>query len=135
MPGVAPHHPLAGEKGPITDDMMMAHRVVAVADSIQRGSGISVGLLGGQDVFTVPGMLAKVDAQLRGLGSGFLPEYLARPHIDTGRLVEKAVARPLRVVKASYAWRTSAGAKPGRALQWWLKQLEKTKTRSALLER
>ncbi|MES2399467.1 MAG: LysR family transcriptional regulator [Pseudomonadota bacterium] len=132
---VAPHHPLAGEKGPITDEMMMAYRVVAVADSIQRGSGISVGLLGGQDIFTVPGMLAKLDAQLRGLGSGFLPEYLARPHIDTGRLVEKAVARPPRVVKASYAWRTSAGAKPGRALQWWLKQLEKTKTRSALLER
>lgn len=132
---VAPHHPLAGETGPITDEMMMAHRVVAVADSIQRGSGISVGLLGGQDVFTVPGMLAKLDAQLRGLGSGFLPEYLARPHIDTGRLVEKQVARPPRVVKASYAWRTSAGTKPGRALQWWLKQLEKTKTRSALLER
>ncbi len=132
---VAPHHPLAFEKGPLTDEMMLGHRVVAVADSIQRGSGISVGLLGGQDVFTVPGMLAKLDAQLRGLGSGFLPEYLARPHIDTGRLVEKAVARPPRVVKASYAWRTSAGATSGRALQWWLKQLEKPKTRSALLER
>ncbi len=132
---VAPHHPLATTEGPLTDAMMLQHRVVAVADSIQRGSGMSVGLLGGQDVFTVPGMLAKLDAQLRGLGSGFLPEYLARPHIDTGRLVEKAVDRPPRVVRPSYAWRTSAGAQPGRALQWWLKQLEKPKTRNALLER
>lgn len=132
---VAPHHPLALEQGPITDAMMMQHRVVAVADSIQRGSGMTVGLLGGQDVFTVPGMLAKLEAQLRGLGSGFLPEYLARPHITAGRLVEKAVARPPRVVKPSYAWRTSAGLKPGRALQWWLRQLEKPKTRNALLER
>ncbi len=128
---VAPHHPLAKADQPITDDMMLAHRVVAVADSVQRGSGISVGLLGGQDVFTVPGMLAKLDAQMRGLGAGFLPEYLARPYIDAGRLVEKKVAQPPRVVSVSYAWRKT----DGKALQWWLKQLESAKTRSALLER
>lgn len=128
---VAPHHPLAKADQPITDDMMLAHRVVAVADSVQRGSGISVGLLGGQDVFTVPGMLAKLDAQMRGLGAGFLPEYLAQPYIDAGRLVEKKVAQPPRVVRVSYAWR----ATDGKALQWWLKQLDSAKARSALLER
>ena len=131
---VAPHHALAKASEPVTDDMMLGHRVVAVADSVQRGSGISVGLLGGQDVFTVPGMLAKLDAQMRGLGAGFLPEYLARPFISTGRLVEKKVAQPPRIVRVSYAWRAGA-AQSGRALQWWLKQLESTKTRSALLER
>jgi DNA-binding transcriptional LysR family regulator len=113
---------------------------------VQRGGGMTVGLLGGQDVFTVPGMLAKLDAQLRGLGAGFLPEYLARPHIDTGRLVEKAVAQPPRVVRVSYAWRDKdmgsiagisegSSGKPGRALQWWLKQLDNSTTRRALLER
>ena len=131
---VAPHHPLAKASEPITDEMMLGHRVVAVADSVQRGSGISVGLLGGQDVFTVPGMLAKLDAQMRGLGAGFLPEYLARPFISTGRLVEKKVAQPLRIVRVSYAWRAGT-SQSGQALQWWLKQLESTKTRSALLER
>ena len=131
---VAPHHPLAQAKEPISDDMMLAHRVVAVADSVQRGSGITVGLLGGQDVFTVPGMLSKLDAQMRGLGAGFLPEYLARPYIDAGRLIEKKVTQPPRVVRVSYAWRGSDSAS-GRALQWWLKQLESTQTRSALLER
>ncbi|MES2941570.1 MAG: LysR family transcriptional regulator [Pseudomonadota bacterium] len=132
---VAPHHPLATASEPITDEMMLAHRVVAVADSVQRGSGITVGLLGGQDVFTVPGMLAKLDAQIRGLGVGFLPEYLVRPYLATGRLVEKAVAQPPRVVLASYAWHNNRGSKPGRALQWWLEQLEKPATRAALLER
>lgn len=132
---VAPHHPLAGVLEPITDAMMLGHRAVAVADSVQRGGGMTVGLLGGQDIFTVPGMLSKLDAQLRGLGAGFLPEYLARPHIASGRLVEKAVAQPPRLVRASYAWRHSAGVKPGRALQWWLKQLERPATKSALLER
>lgn len=128
---VAPHHALAAAPEPVTDDMMRAHRVVAVADSVQRGSGVSVGLLGGQDVFTVPGMLAKLDAQMRGLGAGFLPEYLARPYINAGRLVEKKVARKPRVMRVSYAWRVA----DGKALQWWLKQLEGAKTRSALLER
>ena len=128
---VAPHHPLAKAAEPITDSMMRTHRVVAVADSVQRGSGVTIGLLGGQDVFTVPGMLAKLDAQMRGLGVGFLPEYLARPYIEAGRLVEKKVSQKPRNLRVSYAWRPA----DGKALQWWLKQLENPKTRSALLER
>ena len=131
---VAPHHPLAAAAQPITDAMMLAHRVVAVADSVQRGSGVSIGLLGGQDVFTVPSMTAKLDAQLRGLGAGFLPAYLAQPYLESGRLVQKKVVQKARRVMPSYAWRT-AGAESGRALQWWLKQLDKPKTRQALLER
>ena len=130
---VAPHHPLAAATVPITDAMMLAHRVVAVADSVQRGSGVSIGLLGGQDVFTVPGMPAKLDAQLRGLGAGFLPAYLARPYLQSGLLVAKKVAQTERLVKPSYAWRAASGG-PSRALQWWLKQLDKPKTRKALLE-
>lgn len=131
---VAPHHPLARVKEAITDDMMLQHRAVAVADSVQRGGGMTVGLLGGQNVLTVPGMLAKLEAQIRGIGAGFLPEYMARPYLLTGRLVEKTVARPQRVVRLSYAWRNNTDNKPGRALQWWLEQLEKPGTRDALLE-
>ena len=35
----------------------------------------------------------------------------------------------------SYAWRNAGNLGPGRALQWWLAQLESAATRSALLER
>jgi len=132
---VAPHHPLAQAPEPVTDAMLMPHRAVAVADSVQRGSGITVGLLGGQDIFTVPGMQEKLQAQLRGLGGGFLPEYLARPHVITGRLVEKRMQRAPRQVPMSYAWMRPTDGKEGRALQWWLKQLESAATRKALLER
>ena len=132
---VAPHHPLAQAPEPLTDAMLMPHRAVAVADSVQRGSGVTVGLLGGQDIFTVPGMQEKLQAQLRGLGGGFLPEYLARPHVATGRLVEKRMQRAPRQVPMSYAWLRAPDGKEGRALQWWLKQLESAATRKALLER
>ncbi|MEY4755293.1 MAG: hypothetical protein RJA34_191, partial [Pseudomonadota bacterium] len=71
---VAPHHPLARAPEPISDATIGQYRAVAVADSIQRGNGLSFGLLGGQDVFTVASMQAKLGAQVRGLGVGFLPE-------------------------------------------------------------
>ena len=131
---VAPHHPLAQAPQPVTDEMMLQHRAVAVADSVQRGSGLTMGLLGGQNVFTVPSMMAKLDAQLRGLGAGFLPEYLARPYVDTGRLVVRTVAKQPLPLKVSYAWRSDPGSKPGRALEWWLAQLDQPLTRNALLE-
>jgi DNA-binding transcriptional LysR family regulator len=129
---VAPHHPLATGNGVLDDNDLRSHRAVAVADSVQRGSGVTVSLLGGQDVFTVPTMEAKLDAQLRGLGGGFLPEPMARPYIETGRLVVRRVARAPLVAHPRYVWRASG--RPGRALQWWLDQLQSPVTRLALLE-
>ncbi len=130
---VAPHHALAKATEPLSDDVMRPHRVVAAADSVQRGSGMTVGLLAGQDVFTVTSMRSKLEAQLRGLGCGFLPEGLARPYIDAGRLVSKRVERPEHQIHASYAWRRTPAASRGRALQWWLDTLEHEHTRQALM--
>ncbi len=130
---VAPNHPLANVPDPLSDATLQQHRAVAVADSIQRGAGLTFGLLGGQDVFTVPTMDAKLDAQLRGLGAGFLPESMAQPYIETGRLVQKKVTRAERVVHVAYAWRSGTPPEQGRALKWWLAQLESPTTRAALL--
>ena len=129
---VAPHHPLATATEPLTDDMLNKHRAVAAADSVQRGSGLTIGLLAGQDVLTVPTMHAKLEAQLRGLGGGFVPEPMARPHVKAGLLVLKQVERSSRTARMHYAWR-SPKLGPGRALQWWLGQLESRTTRDALL--
>ncbi|HEY1102114.1 MAG TPA: LysR substrate-binding domain-containing protein [Burkholderiaceae bacterium] len=132
---VAPHHPLAPLPGPLDNATIRQHRAVAVADSVQRGSGLTVGLLDGQDVFTVPSMAAKLEAQLRGLGAGFLPEFLARPYIDSGRLVAKTVQRASRNAPVRYVWRHTPGTAPGRALAWWLERLQHPATRAALLNR
>lgn len=132
---VAPHHPVASLPEPISDETMQKYRAVAVADSVQQGTGLTLGLLAGQEVFTVPTMVAKLDAQLRGLGAGFLPEPMARPYLETGRLVAKQVQRPPRVLRPSYAWRETGPLGPGRGLRWWLQQLESPATRHALLDR
>jgi DNA-binding transcriptional LysR family regulator len=129
---MAPHHPLAQADEPLPDALVQQHRAVAVADSAQRAN-VTLGLLGGQDVLTVPTMRAKLEAQLRGLGCGFLPENLARPYLDTGRLVARRVQQPERVVDVGYAWHAPSGLGLGRAVQWWLQQLESPATRAALL--
>ena len=133
---IAPHHPLAQTPQPLTDAHIGQHRAVAVADSVQRGAGVTIGLLPGQDVFTVSSMQDKIQAQVRGLGVGFVPELMVQALIDQGDLVVREVDRPRRVAQLSYAWRIPdgrEGERGGRALQWWLKQLKSTATRSALL--
>ncbi|NBQ86155.1 MAG: LysR family transcriptional regulator [Betaproteobacteria bacterium] len=130
---VAPHHPLARAAEPISDETLLQHRAVAVADSNPSGNSITLGLLGGQDVLTVSSMQAKLEAQLLGLGAGFLPEPWARAALAQGLLVTRRVERSNRDTRSSYAWR--ATQQPGRALQWWLHQLEKPLTRMALLDR
>lgn len=130
---VAPHHPLASEPEPISDAALLKHRAVAVADSATRGAA-TMGLLSGQDVLTVGTMQAKLRAQLRGLGGGFWPEPMVRPYLASGRLVPRRMARPEYKVNARYVWGGPGFTAPGRALQWWLNQLQSPATRRALLE-
>ncbi len=137
---VAPHHPLAAHDGPIGDHELLRHRAVAVADSARRHEPLTYHLLPGQDVFTVATVQAKLEAQLRCLGCGFLAEPIAREHIRAGRLVVKEVQRDNPRARMSYAWRAGAAPEPkkppqGLALGWWLQQLESETTRRALLER
>lgn len=129
---VAPQHPLAQQSEPLSNAQLAKHRMVAVADSVQRGSGVTVGLQGGQDVFTVPDMHSKLQAQLRGLGVGFLPQSLAEPHVQQGHLVLKKTDQT-RLSPVHAAWRDSRQNPAGHALRWWLTQLQNPTTRLALL--
>jgi len=109
---------------------------VAVADTAQRLQPLTRNLLPGQDVLTVPTMRAKLEALLRGLGCGYLPEPLARPWLAAGKLVRLQTVSGEPVAQLHYAWRAERGpASLGRALQWWLAQLESPTTRRALVER
>lgn len=129
---VAPHHPLAGIDRPVSQEEIAHHRVVAIADTAQRMDRRTSGISPGQDVLTVPSLAAKLEAQIRGLGCGRLPEPLLRAHVEAGRLVVLQVEGPPTQVELHYAWRGGPGQ--GRALGWWLEQLGSEVTRRALLE-
>ena len=129
---VAPDHPLAEVVGPISDELLMPHRMVALADSAQQMTPMTVGLLPGQDVLTVPSMALKIEAQIRGLGCGYLPEPLIRNELKEGRLIEKVRTPLRRPALLSYAWRVG-GREPGPAQRWWLDRLASERTREALI--
>ncbi len=136
---VSPQHPLAAAREPINDVELLRHRAVAVADTAHHMSPLTLNLLPGQDVLTVSSMAAKVEALLRGLGCGFIPEPMVHDQVQAGTLLVKRTLRPNAVGKMGYAWRCGSGRKDraslGLALQWWLKQLAVPTTRRALLER
>lgn len=130
---VAPFHPLAHTQQVITDEMLKAHRLIVVADSALK-ENTSMGLLEGQEILTVDNLHTKIQAQVRGIGCGFLPENLLQPYQQSGALVVKKVSRATRQIRMRYAWTLSNTMHTGRALQWWLEQLESPATRQALVQ-
>lgn len=136
---VSPQHPLAAATEPINDVELLRFRAVAVADTAQHMSPLTLNLLPGQDVLTVSSMAAKIEALLRGLGCGYIPEPMVREQLQAGRLVARRTLRTNAAVRLGYAWRCGVGrrerASLGLGLQWWLKQLVMPTTRQALLQR
>lgn len=118
---VAPGHPLAKLPEPLQPTDIVKHRAVVVADSSRNLPPRSSGLLSGQDTLTVPTLAAKVEAQHRGLGVGYLPESLAHREASAGRLVIKKVAEPKPEAALYMAWRS---AHKGKALAWFLERLD-----------
>ena len=130
---VAPHHPLAEFEGVLTSAEIARHRIVAVADTARSLAPMTVGVVPGQEVLTVPSMATKLEAMLRGLGVGFLPTPMVRRHIDAGRLVRKETFQGKRISPMHYAWHNT-GHRPAKALAWWLERLKSEATRRSLLE-
>jgi DNA-binding transcriptional LysR family regulator len=128
---VAPTHPLAGEPEPLTSGMIQQHRAVAVGDTGRMLPSVTTGLFSGQQTLTVPSTQAKLQAQLAGLGCGYLPTLLAAPYIATGALIEKRTADPRPAGASHIAWRT---ASRGKCLTWFVAKLSDPATRRVLLE-
>ncbi|MBH9553515.1 LysR family transcriptional regulator [Inhella gelatinilytica] len=128
---VAPDHPLANAENKLSALEIARHRIITVGDTARQLAPRTIGVLPGQDVLTLPSLQAKFDAQLKGLGCGWLPEPLVRDAVQRGLLVVKDTFDE-RVSHFHYAWRN--GPQPaGKALAWWLDQLRSEVTRKALL--
>lgn len=121
---VAPSHPLATAREPIPESERLAHRAIVVADSSRNQPARSAGLLNGQDTLTVHSMEAKLRAQQMGLGVGHLTRQVAEREAAAGRLVIKQTAESRASAQLYAAWRSDRAHRPGKALSWWIKQLE-----------
>lgn len=122
---VAAHHPLAALPDPLKNQDIVQYRSISAADSSRNLPPRTSGILKGQDVLTMPNMQSKLAAQIKGLGVGYLPKFLAQKHIASGELIIKQVTESKHEVPMYLAWRTSDKTM-GKAQQWLLKQIEKT---------
>ena len=67
---------------------------------------------------------AKIDAQVAGLGSGYLASWFAGPYLRDGTLISKRVAETKPVGGVVIAWKSG---NRGRALTWWRDRLRDAK--------
>jgi DNA-binding transcriptional LysR family regulator len=117
---VAPEHPLAPIEEPLSAAMIRAHRAIAVADTSRSLPAMTIGLLHGQDVLTLPTLDHKIAALMRGLGCGYVPRSLISTQLESGTLVLKATSEPVRRGMSYYQWNAEA---EGNAMRWFLHQL------------
>lgn len=128
---IAPSHPLASWQGVIPLSELSRYRAIIIADTSQELSARSVGMIEGQDALRVPDIRAKASAQIAGLGIGHLPRWLAAPEIAAGRLVEKEISESRPAMPLHVAWKTR---QIGKALSWFLSELEKDENLDVLTE-
>ncbi len=117
---VSKNHPLAKLAEPLQNLDILKYRSISAADSSRNLPARTTGILTGQDVLTVPDMRTKLQAQIAGIGVGYLPKKLAEQYVASGQLVIKQVAEPRHEVTGFLAWRTNGG----KAQQWLLEKLQ-----------
>lgn len=117
---VAPYHPLATLAEPLQNQDIIRYRSISAADSSRNLPPRTSGILTGQDVLSVPSMHLKLQAQIAGLGAGYVPHQLAEQYASQGLLVIKQVAEPKHEFTIFLAWRSDGG----KAQQWLIKQFQ-----------
>jgi DNA-binding transcriptional LysR family regulator len=117
---VASAHPLASRPEPLDPREVARYRGIAIGDTSRQLNPRSLGLFEGQEIVAVPSLQAKLDLQLSGLGTGYLPLCVARRFIERGELVTKELATPATPRTFYLAWHADH---VGDALSWWLNKL------------
>lgn len=121
---IAPYHPLAAKDEPLNSLDIIQYRAVAAADSSLNLPPRTSGILSGQDVLTVHNMESKIEAQILGLGVGYLAKNTALHYAKKGQLIIKEVDESKLMTSSYLAWRNTPDKKIGKAKQWLLKELE-----------
>ncbi|HDR9277477.1 TPA: LysR family transcriptional regulator [Burkholderia vietnamiensis] len=126
---VAPQHPLAAVDAPLDSGVISGHRGVVISDTSRDLEPKSVAVHDGQPVIVVPTLAAKLELLCEGLAVGMLPAPVAEEPIRQGKLVERRLTGVREHTNCYLGWRED---KAGRALSWWLEQLDEVDLVAAL---
>ncbi|WP_175794865.1 LysR family transcriptional regulator [Burkholderia ambifaria] len=119
---VAPTHPLAALPEPLSMASIVEHRGAVISDTSRELQPRSIAVDAGQPTLAVPTLAAKLAAQCEGLAVGTLPDCIAARAIAQGKLVARQVIGMRDTTHCYMAWRSDEA---GRALRWWVEQLDR----------
>ncbi|PMJ91478.1 LysR substrate-binding domain-containing protein [Vibrio sp. 10N.261.55.A7] len=117
---VSPSHPLADHNGVLEANTLSEYPAIVVSDTSQALPVRNSGLFDSKRVIRVNSMEAKLEAQAKGLGVGYLPIHMAAPYIKSGELVEKQCEIPRPDQDLFIAWHKD---QEGKAFDWFIKKL------------
>jgi DNA-binding transcriptional LysR family regulator len=114
---VAREHPLCLHNGPVDAAAIQAFPTIVVADSSLSTPARSSGLLESRQIIRVAHALAKIQAQMMGVGVGFLPAHLIQQELSSGDLIALDCSVPRPNIPLYLAWRKG---NKGKALAWFV---------------
>lgn len=120
---VAREHPLCLHKGPVDAAAISAFPTIVMADSSLSSPARSSGLLESRQIIRVANAAAKIQAQVMGVGVGFLPRHLIQTEINNRELIVLDCTVPRPNIPLYMVWRKNNS---GRALQWFIDACKKT---------
>lgn len=112
---VAANHPLADFQGVLPAEIIRDYPAIIVSDSTRHLPERSGGLFHNKQSIRVPNMSAKLEAQLQGIGIGYLPLHIAKPYLLSGQLEAKATSSHKRSLPIYLA---HSKHKTGKGLAW-----------------
>ncbi|MCU4676239.1 LysR family transcriptional regulator [Catenovulum sp. 2E275] len=118
---VANNHPLADFIGLVEAEHIKQYPSIIVTDSSRTLPGRSTGLFDSKQTIKVSNMQSKIQAQIQGVGIGFLPLHLIKNQLNNGELIAKACAIPRPPMPVYFAM---LKGKQGKAVQWFSQQLK-----------
>lgn len=116
---VAANHPLATHKGALVEADIRQYRAIVVRDSSRHMPPRTARVLDQQAALRVATMQQKIDAQLRGLGVGYLPAHRIQPQLQGGELLAMPLAEAVPNSSLYLVWKAN---NKGKALQWMVQK-------------
>ncbi|RBW48185.1 LysR substrate-binding domain-containing protein [Marinobacter sp. F3R11] len=119
---VAPGHPLASAKEPLTEEDISGFPAAVAADTSRALPAGHAGIFRRQRTLTAANIDHKISIQKAGLGVGWLPKPRIQELLASGQLIEKQVCEPRQPATLLAARHTDD---KGKALTWFWQRLTK----------
>lgn len=114
---VAKGHPLCEIEKGLTQEDICQYRAIVVKDSSRNLPAMNHLVFEKQSVLRVATLQHKLEAQLRGLGVGFLPCHQVKPYLESGELVALPFGGEVTCYNTRMAWKSN---NKGKALRWFI---------------